>query len=87
MNTPQPNTDHHQKKGIDIVVNGTQELVEGPRISYEQVVLLAFPNQPVDGLYTVAYANPRGHDGTLAPGQSTHVQEGMSFNVVKTNRS
>jgi hypothetical protein len=76
-----------QNKTINIIINGTQEAVSGHEISYEEVVLLAFPGQPVAGLYTVAYANPHGKDGTLAPGQSTQLKEGMSFNVVKTNRS
>ncbi|MDW5443808.1 multiubiquitin domain-containing protein [Polaromonas sp. SM01] len=74
-------------KSYDIVVNGKQRTVTENSISYEQVVRLAFPEGPFDILYTVAYANLHGKDGTLAPGQDTHVKEGMSFNVVKTNRS
>lgn len=76
-----------QNKSYDIVVNGKQRTVTEKSISYEQVVRIAFPEGPFDILYTVAYANPHGKDGTLAPGQDTHVKDGMSFNVVKTNRS
>lgn len=76
-----------QNNSYDIVVNGKQRTVTEKTISYEQVVRLAFPEGPFDILFTVAYANPHGKDGTLAPGQDTHVKEGMSFNVVKTNRS
>lgn len=76
-----------QNKSYDIVVNGKQRTVTEKTISYEQVVRLAFPEGPLDILFTVAYANPHGKDGTLAPGQDAHVKEGMSFNVVKTNRS
>jgi hypothetical protein len=74
-------------KSYGIIVNGKQRTVTENTISYEQVVRLAFPEGPFDILFTVAYASPHGKDGTLAPGQDTHVKEGMSFNVIKTNRS
>ena len=78
---PGHNKDH------DIVVNGKLRAFAGDSITYEQLIRLAFPEGPFDVLFTVAYANPHGNDGTLAPGQDTHVKDGMSFNVVKTNRS
>ncbi len=71
----------------NIVVNGKARQVAGPLITYEDVVRLAFPEGPFDIIYTVSYINPRGHDGTLAPGQKTAVHEGMEFRVRKTNRS
>lgn len=82
-------TDHApgQHKPHDIVINGQQVTVSEHRISYEQVVRLAFPGGPFDILYSVSYAKPHGHDGTLAPGQETTIHDGMSFNVIKTNRS
>ena len=76
-----------QNKTYAIVINGQQVTVNEHRISYEQVVRLAFPGGPFDILYSVTYAKQHGHDGTLAPGQETTVHEGMSFNVIKTNRS
>jgi Multiubiquitin len=77
-----------QSKSFNVVVNGTQEVWTDHRISYEQVVQLAFPGGSTsDSLYTVSYANPHGRDGTLAPGQDTEVRDGMIFNVSKTNRS
>lgn len=72
---------------IDIVINGQQVTVTDNRLSYEEVVQLAFPGCGLDILYSVTYSNPRGRDGTLAPGQATVVREGTSFNVIKTNRS
>jgi Multiubiquitin len=75
------------KKSYDIVVNGKQRSIADNRISYDQIIRIAFPEGPFDVVFTVAYANPHGKDGTLASGQDTHVHEGMSFNVVKTNRS
>lgn len=78
-----------QNKTHIIIVNGRPREVIGQKISYEEVVKLAFPddvaNQDTD--YTVTYANPHGKDGTLVAGQETNVKEGMVFNVTKTNRS
>jgi hypothetical protein len=78
-----------QNKTSIIIVNGRQREFTGQRISYSQVVQIAFPDdQANDNIeYTVAYANPHGKDGTLVSGQEVHVKEGMIFNVTKTNRS
>jgi len=82
------NKGHGHGKTYLIVVNGVQESWTDHRISYEQAVQLAFPGSPADLLFTVSYANPHhGKDGTLAPGQETTVEDEMSFNVIKTNRS
>lgn len=78
-----------QNKTVAIIVNGRPREVTGKMISYEEIVKLAFPddpsNQDID--FTVAYANPHGKDGELVAGQQVHVKEGMVFNVTKTNRS
>lgn len=78
-----------QNKTVTIVVNGRPRVVTGKTVSYEEIVKLAFPddpsNQDID--FTVAYANPHGKDGELVAGQEVHVKEGMVFNVTKTNRS
>lgn len=87
MNTETDAPDKKHEKVYDIVVNGKARQTEEKFISYDDVVRLAFPEGPFDIIYTVAYVNPHGHDGTLAPGQSTKVQEGMEFRVRKTNRS
>lgn len=78
-----------QNKTTMIVVNGRQREVTGHRISYSQVVRIAYPDDQVDEAieYTVAYANPHGKDGTLVNEQDINLKEGMIFNVSKTNRS
>ena len=78
-----------QDKTFKIVVNGRQREVTDHKLTYQQVVKLAFPDdQPdPDTVYTVAYANPHGKDGTLVDGQDVVVKDGMSFNVSKTSRS
>lgn len=85
--TNQADASKEKEKSFHIVINGQQETVHDNHLTYEQVVRLAFPDGPFDILYSVTYANPHGHDGTLAPGQKVTIKDGMSFNVIKTNRS
>lgn len=79
---PEPKRQAH-----DIFVNSKPRLFEGPIITYEEVVRLAYPEGPFDLIYTVSYVSPRGRDGTLASGQKTPVHDGMEFVVRKTGRS
>ncbi|AOU98743.1 hypothetical protein BI364_12900 [Acidihalobacter yilgarnensis] len=82
---------HHHGSGheqsVRIVINGQQFTVDEKRISYDEVVRLAFPGGPFDITYAVDYINEHGPDGTLTQGQDVKVHEGMIFNVIKTNRS
>jgi len=87
MNTEAASAETHHTKDHEIVVNGRKQKFEGPTITYEQVVHLAFPQGPFDIIYTVAYVNPHGHDGSLAPDQKTSVHDGMEFVVRGTGRS
>ena len=63
----------NETKDITIIVNGRPREVTGNKITYEDVVKLAFPDDASnqDSDYTVAYANPHGKDGTLVAGQDT----------------
>ena len=89
MSNTNSNQARGQNKTSTIIVNGRPREVIGKTVSYEEIVKLAFPddpsNQDID--FTVAYANPHGKDGELVAGQEVHVKEGMVFNVTKTNRS
>lgn len=80
-----------KKRITQIIVNAREHKVQGIRISYNQVVALAFNPVPTgpDVLFTVTYRkgplqNPKG---TLPEGQSVFIKNGMIFNVTQTNRS
>lgn len=79
---PEPSSFH-------IIVNARPREVTGVSISYSEVVNLAFPDDPNAGeyLYSVHYTGPHVPDGTLAEGQSVKLENGMKFDVTKTNRS
>ena len=81
----------YSQKDYRIVVNAREVFVELRRLSYDQVVLLAFNPVPVgpDIIFTVTYRKgPRQNPkGTLAPGELVVIKNGMIFVVTKTNRS
>lgn len=81
-----------RRRDYDIVVNAQAKSVPEERVSFEQVVELAFPGQPPSATlsYRVSYrrAKQEPHAGTLVAGQSVIVRrEGTVFNVTQTDKS
>lgn len=82
---------HKDHKEITIIVNGTAKVIQKERLTFEEIITLAFDNPPIgDGVqFTVQYS--RGHSdkpkGTLVEGQSVQARDGMEFDVTQTNRS
>jgi hypothetical protein len=78
-------------KGYEIVVNGTPDTVQEQRVTFEQVVKIAFPAASDPNVtYSVTYrkAHQDRSGGTLVAGGSVEVKKkGTSFNVVATTRS
>jgi hypothetical protein len=82
---------HPHKVEHTIIVNARQKTVSGRKVSFVQVVRLAFPDGPPSPqtVYTVAYSNgpPRNPEGKMIPGQSVKIQDSMVFDVTETSRS
>ncbi|MDD2465563.1 MAG: multiubiquitin domain-containing protein [Desulfobulbus sp.] len=78
-----------QNKTYSIIVNGRPREVTEHKLTYLQVVQLAYPGeQPTEKIvYTVTFSNPHGHDGTLVDGQNVQIKNGIIFNVKKTDQS
>lgn len=82
---------HKDHKEITIIINGTAKVIQKERLTFEEIITLAFDNPPTgDGVqFTVQYS--RGHSdkpkGTLVEGQSVQAKDGMEFDVTPTNRS
>lgn len=73
---------------VTIIVNTKGIPWPEKKISFEQVVELAFPGQPYDPRgTTVEYSRGHGPDHSLRPGHSVEVKEGMIFDVEPANRS
>lgn len=71
----------------NIVVNARMHRFWGPIITYEDVVLLTGHENP-QALHSVVFSKGRnGERGTLAPGQSVDVADGMSFSAFVTDNA
>lgn len=80
-----------QPKTVTIVINARKREVEPGKISFEHLISLAFPVPPTgpNVAFTVSWRKgpPNKPEGSLLPGQSVHVVEGMTFNVTATDKS
>jgi len=95
---PAPNPDQpghpveeHPHRTFEIIVNGQRKKWDEERISFEQLVHLAYPDAPSANMsdYTITYTKgpPPKPDGSLLPGQFVRVKDGMVFDVVPTVKS
>jgi hypothetical protein len=79
------------EKTVTIIVDGTQHQWSNDEITFAQVVTLEVPDfaQHPEITYSVKYKNGHGNkpEGTLAPGGSVKVKEGMVFSVSETGQS
>ena len=87
-----PGKPPHPERETTIVVNAQEKTVATKEITFEQVVALAYDDNPPQGenwVFTVTYR--RGDDespqGSLVKGSSVRVKKGMVFNVTATDKS
>lgn len=81
---------HEGQKTVTINVNTVDHTVSHERISYNAIVELAFPGTSGGGaLYIVKYSRGSSDNetGTLRPGDSAMVKDGMRFRVSPTGES
>jgi hypothetical protein len=79
-------------KAITIIVNGQPKVVKEEELSFEQLVSIAYDGNPPGGEnweFTVTYRKGHGHkpEGSLQPGETVKVKDGMIFNVTGTDKS
>lgn len=78
-------------KTVTIVVNGTQHEVEDKKVSFEQLANLAYDGNPPTGeniLITIKFGKGNSpQEGSLEPGDSVNVKDGMVFSVSATDKS
>lgn len=88
---PRSRADGRKMKDYDIAVNGEIESVSDERVTFEQLVRIAYPGQADPNIvYTITYRGAKGRDreGELAPGESVIVKKkGTSFDVYPTGKS
>jgi len=80
-----------EKKTVTIIVEGTPHEWPKGEITYAEVVTLEVPDyaQHPEITYSVKYKKGHGNkpEGTLSPGGSVKVKEGMVFSVSETGQS
>jgi hypothetical protein len=77
-------------KATTIIVNAREKQWSEKEISFDQVVKLAYdpvPSGPTIEITVTYRKGENGKAGTLKPGESVKVHEGMTFNVVVTDKS
>jgi hypothetical protein len=81
----------HRHELVTIIVNGRPKEVTEKQLTFEEVVNLAFNNDPPHGpnvVITVTYSKGEGgKQGSLLPGHHVEVKAGMVFNVKATDKS
>jgi hypothetical protein len=84
--------DHfYSQKAIIVVVNGERKETSETRLSFREVVILAFGGvqEGPNIMFTIVYRKgpPQNPKGTLLKGQSVKAKDGMIFDVTTTDRS
>jgi len=79
-----------QNKQYTIIVNARQKTVTEHKLSFLDVIKLAFDdaNQDDTTAYTVTYTKGKDKpEGSMVAGSVVTVKDGMIFNVTRTNKS
>ena len=85
----------HKEKGpnknFTIIVNGREKVVISKRLSFTEIITLAFDPPPTGEfiVFTVTYRRGHGNkpEGTLVEGETIKIKDGMIFNVTATDKS
>lgn len=74
------------REEFTIIVNGRPKKVTSSVISFEEVVALAFDPVPPNAFFSVMWSHGN-QGGSLTPGATVAVQNGMKFDVTETGQS
>jgi hypothetical protein len=81
----------YSEKAIAIIVNGQKKEVAETKLTFDEVIKLAFPTRPTGDnvMFTVRYRHgpKQNPSGTLLEGESVRIKNGMIFDVTQTVRS
>lgn len=79
------------RRAFEIVINGEQHVVSEHRLTFEDIVRLAFEDAIFndDVVYTVTYKRgpQQNREGSLIGGESVFLNNGMIFNAKRTDKS
>jgi len=85
------NEHFYSQKTVTVLVNGEPHETTETRLSFDEVVKIAYPTPPSGEVieFTVTYRNgpPANPKGTLTAGHSVKLKNKMIFDVTPTDRS
>lgn len=85
------NTPNHDDggKAIAIFINTREFTVHKKRLTYQELVELAYPGDvpSPEKVYEITFSTEHGPDGKVGVGGDVKLKEGMVFHVGLTNRS
>ena len=84
--------EHEDHKEFTIIVNGREKKVNKKELTYNEVVALAYDNNPPTGeniIFVITYRRGQGNkpEGSLVQGETVKIKDGMIFNVTPTDKS
>ena len=81
----------YSQKAVTIIVNGEAHETVETRLSFDEVVKIAYPVPPPGDniLFTISYRHgpPKNPKGTLLEGDTVRIKNKMIFDVTPTDRS
>ena len=83
-------SEHQNAPQVEIFINARSKLVPHGKITYTEIVALAFPGENIpDGAnITITYSLPKGaKDGIVPFGGDVEVHKDMVFNVKRSDKS
>ena len=87
----EPDEANPERRTFEIVINGGQHVVPRRRLTFEDIVRLAFTDAIFndDIVYTVTFKRgpEQNREGSLVAGESVLVNNGMIFNAKRTDKS
>ncbi|MCA3076579.1 MAG: multiubiquitin domain-containing protein [Rhodocyclaceae bacterium] len=90
MNTETGET-NPELRTFEIVINGEQHVVLRRRLTFEDIVRLAFTDAIFNDeiVYTITYKRgpDQNREGSLVAGEAVFVNRGMIFNAKRTDKS
>jgi Multiubiquitin len=76
-----------EELNITIKVNMRKKVVHKRKLSFSEIVALAFDQVPTANFSVTYMHGPHGKEGSLLPGKHVRVKDGMIFNVTETGDS
>lgn len=81
----------YSERVFKIIVNGRPKIVTEKKLSFTEIVALAFDNPPSGPniMFTITYRKGphKNQEGTLLEGKTIKIKNGMVFNVTATDKS